>query len=156
MRGKQSKKRKIDPDAKHGSVMVSSFINRIMQHGKRDLAREIVYEAMDKLKSETKAKTALDAFKQAFKNASPPVEVRSRRVGGSNYQVPVPVREDRQFALASRWIIDAARSGRGSRKFADALASELIAAYNNEGAAIRKKQEVKRMAEANKAFAQFA
>lgn len=155
MRGKQAPKREIKPDAIHNSVDVAKFINYIMQDGKKATAQSLVYKAMDKLAADT-GKTAIEAFDTAIENVKPKVEVRSKRVGGSNYQVPVPVNEGRQFALASRWIIDGARSGRGSKEFFESLARELTDAFNGEGNAVRKKEDVRKMAEANKAFAQFA
>ncbi|GAB4285558.1 MAG: 30S ribosomal protein S7 [Candidatus Dojkabacteria bacterium] len=155
MRGKQAPKRDIKPDEIYGSVEVSKFINYVMQDGKKTVARKIVYNALEKLAEETKT-DAIEAFNKAMENVKPKIEVRSRRVGGSNYQVPVPVPESRQFALASRWIIEAARNGRGGKEVYLSLAKELIDAFNNEGTAVRKKEEVKKMAEANKAFAHLA
>lgn len=155
MRGKRAPKRTLKPDMKYSSEVVAKFINYIMQDGKKNVARKIVYSALDDLASKTKTE-GIEAFEQAIENVKPKIEVRSRRVGGSNYQVPVPVYESRQFALACRWIIEAAASGRGKGEFWEALARELLAAYNKEGNAIKKKEDVKKMADANKAFAQFA
>lgn len=155
MRGKKAPRRKITPDPVYGSELVSKFINKIMLDGKKVVARSNFYAAMEKLGEVTKEKP-LKALDKAFQNARPRVEIRSKRVGGANYQVPTPVREERQFALAMKWIIDAARNGRGSATFSDSLARELIAAFKNEGGAIKKKEEVQRMADANQAFAQFA
>ena len=155
MRGKQAPKRQIKPDHKYNSVMVAKFINRVMQDGKKKIAQKIVYTAMDILAKESKMKP-LESLDKAFDNVRPRVEVRSKRVGGSNYQVPMPVREDRQFAIATRWILDTARSNRGSSSFAESLGRELVLAFKGEGNAVRKKEETKRMADANRAFAQFA
>lgn len=155
MRGKPASKRDVKPDHVYNSVTVAKFINYIMLDGKKEVARNVVYAAMDKLAEATK-ENALVAFEQALKNVRPRIEVRSRRVGGANLQVPTPVSENRALALTFRWIIAAARSARKSTAFADVLAAELINAYNGEGSAIRKKEEVQRMAEANRAFAHFA
>lgn len=155
MRGKQAPKRNIKPDEIYGSRMVSKLINYMMQDGKKATARKIVYSAMEQLAEETKV-DPLEALEKAINTVKPKVEVRSRRVGGSNYQVPVPVPEDRQTALAFRWIIEAARKGRGGAPVYKALARELKDAFNGEGNAVKKRDEVKKMADANKAFAQFA
>jgi small subunit ribosomal protein S7 len=155
MRGKQAPKREIKPDEIYGSKMVSKFINYIMKDGKKAVARKNVYSAMEMLAKDTKT-DALEALEKAVNTIKPKVEVRSRRVGGSNYQVPVPVPEDRQTALAFRWLIEAARNNRGGTEFYKSLARELKDAFNGEGNAVRKRDEVKKMADANKAFAQFA
>lgn len=155
MRGKQAPKRVIKPDEIYGSRTLSKLINYIMLDGKKAVARKNVYDAMEILGNETKA-TPIEALEKALENVKPRVEVRSRRVGGSNYQVPVPVPEDRQTALAFRWIIEAARNGRGSNPFHVSLAKELKDAFKGEGSAVRKRDDVKKMADANKAFAQFA
>lgn len=155
MRGKAIVKRTIEKDAIYGSEDVSKFINYIMLSGKKDIARKIVYGAIKELNDKTKSK-GIDAFNKALENVKPKVEVRSRRVGGSNFQVPTPVNPYRQFTLASRWIIEAARKSRKTTNFDLALAQELLNAYNKDGVAYKKRDEVHRMAEANKAFAQFA
>jgi small subunit ribosomal protein S7 len=155
MRGKPITPRKIEADTLYGSQEIAKFINYTMLDGKKAVARKNIYEALEELAKNTKMK-ASEAFELAMKNVKPTVEVRSKRVGGSNYQVPVQVSERRQLTLAARWIIEAARKSRGSRTFAQSLAAELTAAVNKEGSAIKKKEEVQRMAEANKAFAQFA
>jgi len=154
MRGKQATKREIAPDAQYGSVLISKLINYVMVDGKKTIAQRIVYTALDIIKQETK-QDPMVVFETAMKNVVPTVEVKSRRVGGANYQVPIPVRGDRRYALAYRWILAAARGKKG-KPMAQRLASELIAASNNEGEAIKKKQDVQRMAEANRAFAHFA
>jgi small subunit ribosomal protein S7 len=155
MRGKQSPKRKIKPDERYNDELVSKFMNYLMLDGKKAVARTVLYAAMEELAKKT-GKDALEVFKEAVENVRPKVEVRSRRVGGSNYQVPVQVPEYRQTALACKWIIEAARNGRGSNKVYLSLARELENCYKKEGTAVKKKEEVKRMADANKAFAQFA
>ena len=155
MRGKKAPKREIKPDEIYGSKLVSKFINYVMHDGKKATARKNVYSAMEFLEKETKTK-ALEALEKAVNTVKPKIEVRSRRVGGSNYQVPVPVPEERQAALAFRWIIEAARNNRGGIEFYKSLARELKDSFNGEGNAVRKKEEVKKMADANKAFAQFA
>ena len=154
MRKKRNFKRVHAPDAIYGSVAIARFTNYLMRDGKKNAAERIMNEAMAILKEKTK-KEPLAVFEQALENATPQQEVRSRRVGGANYQIPVDVRPERKFVLASRWII-AAAGGKSGRPMAERLADELIAAYNNEGEAVKKKQDVHRMAEANRAFAHFA
>ncbi len=154
MRGKPAPIRNIPADPKHQSVVLSKFINVVMTRGKKTVARKVVYSAFDVIADKSKQKP-LEVFESAIKNVSPIVEVKSRRVGGSNYQVPIEVAPKRRQALAFRWILDAARSKKG-RPMADKLAEELMAAATNQGDAIKKKQDVHRMAEANRAFAHFA
>ena len=154
MRGKQSVKRTIETDPKYQSVALAKFINYLMYDGKKSVAQQVVYGAFDVIVEKTK-KDPLEVFDTAMKQVSPSMEVRSRRVGGSNYQVPTPVRGDRRFALAARWILAAARAKKGA-PMADRLAGELLSAANNEGDAIKKKDDVLRMAESNRAFAHFA
>lgn len=155
MRGKRAPKRDIKPDMIYNNVLVSRLINNVMMHGKKETARNVVYAALDILAEKTKLNGA-DALDKALENVKPKVEVRSRRVGGANLQVPVPVNSYRQDSLALRWILDAARAGRKDTEFSVSLARELLSAFNKEGSAYKKKEEVFRMAEANKAFAQFA
>jgi small subunit ribosomal protein S7 len=140
------------PDEVYGSLKVAKLINYVMLGGKKDTARKIVYTVMEELKKEGDPVMLLET---ALDNAGPEVEVRSRRVGGANYQVPVPVRPERRLALALRWITDAAESTKG-KPMAESLLAEIKAALKNEGAAVTKKETTKRMAEANKAFAHFA
>ena len=154
MRKPVKKKNVVEPDYKYNSLLVAILINKIMYSGKKSTAEKIVYGAFDKLEKELK-KPALDIFNVALENAGPQLELRSRRVGGANYQVPHEVRGERKLALALRWIIDASRSQKG-KPMSEKLAAELINAHNNTGAAIKKKQDTHRMAEANKAFAHFA
>lgn len=154
MRGKQAPTRDILPDPKYQSVVLAKFINVLMTRGKKSVARKVMYASLDKMQAQSKQEP-LPLFELALKNVAPIVEVKSRRVGGSNYQVPVEVTPKRRQALAFRWILTAARSKKG-RPMADKLAEELLAASQNQGDAIKKKQDVHRMAEANRAFAHFA
>jgi len=154
MRGKKRKKQEILPDSVYNSAMVAKFINRIMRRGKKSVARKIVYGAFDIIKEKTK-KDSLEVFEKAIQNASPLLEVKSKRVGGATYQVPVEVRGERKLALASNWIIRAADAKKG-KPMKEKLAEELILASQNEGSAIKKKEDTHRMAEANRAFAHFA
>lgn len=153
MRKKRNYKRDRKGDLKHGDVSVSRFINYIMDDGKKSIAEAVVYGAFDAIEKKTKT-SPLEVFKKAIENISPAVEVSSRRVGGANYQVPRPVRPERQYMLAARWVI-AAASGKKGKPMASKLADELIAAANNEGTAVKKKLDMHRMAEANRAFAHF-
>ncbi len=154
MRKKRVYKKFYTADVVHGRVELGRFINYVMKDGKKSTAERIVYRALDKVKASAK-EDPIKIFEKAIENASPLLEVASRRVGGANYQVPREVRPERRFMLAVRWIIGAARSKKG-KPMADKLAEELIAASKNEGAAIKKKQDMHRMAEANRAFAHFA
>jgi small subunit ribosomal protein S7 len=149
------KKRIIQPDYVHNSVSVAVFINKVMKKGKKNTAEKIVYQALDEIKKKNKDKEPLVVFEEALKNVTPLVEVRPKRVGGATYQVPVPVERDRALTLATRWIIDSARSKKG-KGMAEKLAEEIIAAAANTGKAIKKKEDTHRMAEANRAFAHFA
>lgn len=153
MRKKRADKRFLKPDPKFNDVLVSKFINAIMYDGKKAVARKVLYDAFEIIEEKTK-KPGLGIFKQAITNTQPIIEVKSRRVGGATYQVPTEVRPERRSALAMRWIKINAR--KRSEKTASAkLAQELIAASNNEGSAVKKKEDTHRMAEANKAFAHF-
>ena len=155
MRRKLKAKPKIQPDFVYDSEKVTKFVNYCMQGGKKTTARKIVYESLDLIKEKTKNPNPLELFEVALKNTGPTMEVRSRRVGGANYQIPREVRpECRQF-LSMKWIIDAARAKKG-KAMAEKLAEEIIAASNNEGDAVRKRENTHKMAEANKAFAHFA
>ena len=155
MRRKQATKREISPDPKYGDVRLAKFINNVMKGGKKSTAQRVIYDALEIIKSKTKTKEPLEIFNKAIENVSPVLEVKSRRVGGANYQVPYEVRGDRREALAMRWIIGTAKNKKG-KPMAEKLAQELIDASKNEGEAIKKRQNVHRMAEANKAFAHFA
>ncbi|MCL5006968.1 MAG: 30S ribosomal protein S7 [Patescibacteria group bacterium] len=154
MRRKRAEKRERKPDAIYSSVALSRFINYVMSDGEKNAAEKVVYSALKEIEKETKEKP-IEVFEKALENVSPRVEVASRRIGGANYQVPREVRPERKFMLASRWIIEAARSKKG-KPMARRLADELLAAYKNEGAAVKKKQDIHRMAESNRAFAHFS
>lgn len=155
MRRKRATKREILPDYKWESVDVERFINHIMWDGKKSTARRVMYDALDSLGKIASVENPLVVFNAAMENVAPSVELKSRRVGGANYQVPIEVRGDRRMTLAVRWIIAAARAKKG-KPMAERLAEEFINASKNEGAAIKKKLDTHRMAEANKAFAHFA
>jgi small subunit ribosomal protein S7 len=155
MRGKVQNRNMPKPDINYGSVRLEKFINCIMWNGKKETARHIVYGAFDIIKEKTGNDKPLEVFELALKNAGPLTEVRSRRVGGANYQVPREVRPERRLALATRWIVEAARSKKGAPMM-ERLATEIIAASNNEGSAVTKRDNTHKMAEANKAFAHFA
>lgn len=142
------------PDSKYNSESVSRFINTVMWDGKKDTARTIVYDALEILAKDGET-DALETFETAIRNVSPLMEVRSRRVGGANYQVPREVPQQRRVSLAYRWLINAARAKKG-KPMAEKLADEIKLAVNNEGSAIKKKEDMHRMADANKAFAHFA
>lgn len=153
MRKKRAEKRKLIPDPRYNDIIVSRFINNIMLKGKKNIARNIVYSAFNIIAERTKEEP-LDVFRKAMANVAPAVEVRSRRVGGATYQVPVDVREDRRIALAIRWIKTYAKQRR-DKSMALKLAAEIIAASKGEGSSVKKKEDTHRMAEANKAFAHF-
>ncbi len=155
MRRKLKKKVVIKPDIKYKSDVVSKFINYIMWSGKKETATKIVYKTFDAIKEMAATENPIEIFETALKNAAPQVEVRSRRVGGANYQVPREVRAERRSFLSMKWIIDAARAKKGKAIHLK-LADEIIAASKNEGEAVRKKENTHKMAEANKPFAHFA
>ena len=154
MARKKIKKHPVAPDPLYNSVTVAKFINQVMRKGKKALAQKIVYGAFEIIKEKTK-KDPLEIFEKAIENAAPLLEVRPRRVGGATYQVPVEVKGDRRITLAMRWIIQAAKSKKG-KPMKEKLAQELILAYQNEGDAVKRKENTHRMAEANRAFAHFA
>jgi len=154
MRRRRPEKRVILPDPIYNDIVVARFINYIMKNGKKSIAEKILYESLDLIKEKTKGDTPIDIFKKALENVSPIVEVKSKRVGGATYQVPLEVSQNRRVALAMRWILSYARSRKG-KTMANRLASELIAASNKEGSAYKKKEDTHKMAEANKAFAHF-
>ncbi|MFQ5540670.1 MAG: 30S ribosomal protein S7 [Candidatus Paceibacteria bacterium] len=143
------------PDERYDSELVARFVNALMLDGKKSLARTVVYNALDEIKNREGAADPLAVFEMAIQNVSPSVETRSRRVGGANYQVPVEVRPDRRRALAFRWLLKAARAGKGKPMY-QKLADELVAASKNEGEAVKKKEDTHKMAEANRAFAHLA
>jgi small subunit ribosomal protein S7 len=144
-----------EPDTKYKNLKVSQLVNYVMQDGKKTVAESVVYDALEEIKKELKVEDPIETLEKALRNAGPIMEIRSRRVGGANYQVPREVRPERRMFLALRWIIDAARNGKG-KPMAKKLAAEIIAASKNEGDAIKKRENVHKMAEANKAFAHFA
>ena len=152
-RRRRAQVRKIDADPVYGSVVISKFINKLMYDGKKSKAENIFYKAMDLVKEKT-GKDGLEAFNEAIENIKPRVEVKSRRVGGSTYQVPVDVRPDRQNSLAFTWLIDASRK-RGGRSMVERLSNEIVDAIDGKGQAVAKRDTVHRMAEGNKAFAHF-
>ena len=154
MRRKVKNRKQPGPDRIYNSEVVAKFINHIMLDGKKAVAQKIVYSAFDLIKEKTKEES-LEVFELALKNVGPLMEVRSRRVGGANYQVPREVRPERRTALAMRWILEASRKGKGTPMY-KRLADELILASKNEGEAVRKRENTHKMAEANKAFAHFA
>ena len=149
----KAEKREVIPDAKFGDVILAKFMNSIMYDGKKSSAEAIVYGAFDIIQSKSRQEP-LPLFKQALENVAPAIEVRSRRVGGATYQVPVEVRTDRRQALAIRWIITAAR-GRNDKTMVDRLSAELMDAANNRGNAVKKREDTHRMAEANRAFSHY-
>jgi small subunit ribosomal protein S7 len=153
MRKKRAEKRYLSPDPKFNDVMVSRFINALMFSGKKSKAIDVVYTAFDIIEERTK-KPGLEVFRKALQNTQPVIEVRSRRVGGATYQVPMEVRAERRVALAMRWIKNYTRA-RNDKSMPAKLASELISASNNEGSSVKKKEDVHKMAEANKAFAHY-
>ena len=153
MRKRRAEKRRVMPDPKFNDVVVTKFVNSLMLDGKKNTARRIMYEAMDIVSEKTKQEP-LEVFKQAMTNVAPLVEVRSRRIGGATYQVPVDVREERRQALAIRWLKNYALARRDHTMSAR-LANELIAAAKGEGSSVKKRDDIHRMAEANKAFAHF-
>ena len=154
MRRRRAEKRDIAPDRKYQSVLVAKFINSVMQEGKKSVAESLVYGAFVILEKKA-GKNPLEIFELAIKNISPNLEVKSRRIGGASYQVPREVRGDRKITLTFRWILESTRGKKGST-MAERLAEELLAASKNEGAAIKKRADTHRMAEANRAFAHFS
>ena len=153
MRRTKPEKRHTAPDVRYGSTQVSDFINRVMQRGKKSVATRVVYDAFTLIEDRLK-QPPLEVFEQAMRNASPVLEVKPRRVGGATYQVPVEVSPERRMSLAMRWILAAARARHGN-SMAEKLSAELMDAANNTGAAVRRREETHRMAEANRAFAHY-
>ena len=154
MRRRQAKKHSILPDPKFKEVVVTKFVNSMMLHGKKSTAFKIFYEAMDIVGTKVENESPLDIWKKAMENVSPNVEVRSRRVGGATFQIPSPVRDARRQSLAMKWLITFSRK-RNEKTMASKLASEIIAASKEEGASFKKKEDMHKMAEANKAFSHF-
>lgn len=153
-RRRRAEKRQCDPDPKYGSTTLAKFINKVMYDGKKSLARRIVYDALDEFCKRVKTDENLAAFEQALENAKPTLEVKSRRIGGATYQVPIEIAPNRRTALAMRWIIRYAREKSG-RPMSAGLAQELADCWQNQGSTIKKKEDTHRMAEANKAFAHY-
>jgi small subunit ribosomal protein S7 len=153
MRKRRAEKRRLIPDPKFNNILVSKFVNYIMLDGEKNTARNVVYDAFEVIEQRTKS-DALEVFKKAVSNVAPVLEVRSRRVGGATYQVPVDVREERRIALALRWLKVYSKARR-DKTMSLKLAAEIIAAANGEGASVKKRDDTHRMAEANKAFAHF-
>lgn len=153
MRRSKPEKRKLRPDVKYDNWMIQSFINHIMRRGKKSIAASIIYDSFDLIAARTK-RDPVEVFELAIKNTAPVLEVKPRRVGGATYQVPMEVAADRRIALAMRWLINASKA-RPGKSMAEKLAAELMDAANNAGAAIKKREETHKMAEANRAFAHY-
>jgi small subunit ribosomal protein S7 len=153
-RRSKSYKREVIPDAVYKDVVVAKFINKMMYQGKKAVAQKLFYAAMDELKDKVPGEEPISIFKKAMENCKPALEVRSRRVGGATYQVPTDVRPSRRLALAMRWVIEYSRE-RGEKDYSKRLAAELMDAFNNRGNAIKKREDVHKMAEANKAFSHY-
>ena len=154
MRRRRPEKREILPDPVYGDLIVAKFINNLMKKGKKSLAEKIFYQSIEKIKKKGKVDDGIELFKKALGNVAPVLEVKSKRIGGATYQVPIEISESRRMALGMRWIITYAKSRKG-QTMADRLSAELLAAANNDGSAVKKKEDTHKMAEANKAFAHF-
>ena len=154
MRRRRPEKREILPDPVYGDLIVAKFINNLMKQGKKSLAEKIFYQSIEKIKKQSKVDDGIELFKKALGNVAPVLEVKSKRIGGATYQVPIEISESRRLALAMRWIISFSKSRKG-QTMSDRLAGELLAAANNEGSSVKKKEDTHRMAEANKAFSHF-
>ena len=152
-RRNRPEKRVIQPDPRYSNIQVQILINKVMQRGKKSVAERIIYGALDQVERQT-GRRGIDVFEQALRNTTPVIEVKPRRVGGATYQVPVDIRSERRQALATRWLINAARS-RSGRSMEQKLAAELLDAANNAGTAVRRKEDTHRMAEANRAFVHY-
>jgi len=154
MRKKRAKKRLLTPDPKFGSTLVTRFVNNLMLDGRKNTAFKVFYDAMDTISEKVTEETSIQVFEKSLENVMPNVEVRSRRIGGATFQIPHPVREDRRVSLGMKWMIGFARK-RSEKTMQQKLSSEILAAYKEEGAAFKKKQDTHKMAEANKAFSHF-
>jgi small subunit ribosomal protein S7 len=154
MRKSPAKKRRLLPDAKFNDTMVTQFVNNMMLDGKKSTAFKIFYDALETVEARVEDVSALDVWKKAVENVTPAVEVRSRRIGGATFQIPQPIRDSRKLSMAMKWMIGFARK-RNDKSMSQKLAAEIVAAYKEEGAAFKKKQDTHRMAEANKAFSHF-
>jgi small subunit ribosomal protein S7 len=153
-RRKKTYKREVIPDPVYKDVTIAKFVNKMMIQGKKSVAQRMFYGALDELKDKVPGEDSVSVFKKALENCKPSLEVRSRRVGGATYQVPVDVRPSRRLALSMRWLIEYSRA-RGEKDYSKRLAAEILEAYNNRGNAIKKREDVHRMAEANKAFSHY-
>jgi small subunit ribosomal protein S7 len=153
-RRRRAVRRETEPDPVYGSTLLAKFINKVMERGKKSVSRRIIYNALEKFSKKVKAENALEAFEQALENAKPALEVKSRRIGGATYQVPIEIPPNRRISMAMRWIITHSRAKAG-RSMEDGLSGELADCYNNMGTTIKKKDDTHRMAEANKAFAHY-
>ena len=153
-RRREVPKREILPDPKYGDIQLAKFINALMMHGKKSVAENIIYEALDELAKKTNSKDGLQILNKALENVRPQVEVKSRRVGGATYQVPMEVRPKRAQTLAMKWIVDSA-SKRNEKTMRERVANEIIDAFNNKGNAVKKREETHKMADANRAFSHF-
>ena len=154
MRKKRAKKRLLTPDPKFGSTLVTRFVNNLMLDGRKNTAFKVFYDAMDTISEKVTEESPIQVFEKSLENVMPNVEVRSRRIGGATFQIPHPVREDRRVSLGMKWMIGFARK-RNEKTMQQKLSSEILAAYKEEGAAFKKKQDTHKMAEANKAFSHF-
>jgi len=154
MRRRRPEKREILPDPFYNDLVVAKFINNLMERGKKSLAEKIFYSSIDKIKKQAKVDDGIEIFKKALENVAPILEVKSKRIGGATYQVPIEVSERRREALAMRWIINFSKARKGNT-MSDRLSAELLAAAKNEGSSVKKKEDTHKMAEANKAFAHF-
>ena len=154
MRKSPAKKRRLLPDAKYNSKMVTQFVNNMMLDGKKSIAFRIFYDALEQVGQKKNDEKSIDVWKKAIENITPSVEVRSRRIGGATFQIPQPIRDSRKLSMAMKWMISFARK-RNDKSMSKRLAAEILAAYNEEGAAFKKKQDTHKMAEANKAFSHF-
>ncbi|MCI5052041.1 MAG: 30S ribosomal protein S7 [Simkaniaceae bacterium] len=153
-RRRRATKRIVEPDPRYNSELLSKFINRVMMGGKKSVARQIIYDAIEKFATKVEEENPLEAFEKALENAKPHLEVKSRRIGGATYQVPIEIPTNRRISMAMKWIINHSRSKVG-RSMTDSLVLELVDCYNNQGTTIKKKDDTHRMAEANKAFAHY-
>jgi len=154
MRRRKAETRQVKPDPKYDNKVLGKFMNMVMERGKKSTAEKIVYGALETIREKSKGKDPIDIFLQALENARPLLEVKSRRIGGATYQVPIEVKVDRGQFIAMRWIRDFARAQKG-KPMKDKLADEILSAYNREGAAVKKREDTHKMAEANKAFAHY-
>ncbi len=154
MRKRQPKRHEVNPDPRYNDVLLAKFVNNVMREGKKSIALKIVYQALDIIKQKNPEQNELEIWKTALENCTPVVEVKSRRIGGATFQIPTEITPSRKLSLGMKWLIMFAKK-RSGRSMAEKLAAEIMAAYNNEGGAVKKKEDTHRMAEANKAFSHF-